>query len=575
MRKIACIGARRHVTRSEYPSAIAVSNAPEKKPDRPSTTPRIDLSRMRHELRTPINHILGYSEMMLEEGNLSPQFAADLQKIHASGRELQSLITQYLDDEKFFKPRDLQKLYHELRTPVNHIIGYGELLMELAEEEAKPQRVADLEKIQQAARNWLALMEGYLVETPPQDFADETSISLITGIGFHVTPPKSADSEFSDAGALLVVDDDAMNREMLARRLRRSGYTVSTAEDGVHALRLMRTQHFDLVLLDLIMPGLDGFQVLGRVKNDPTLRDIPVLLLSALDEENGIARCIEMGAEDYLSKPINPIFLRARIGASLEKKRLRDSERAAHQALLESQQKLAANLAEAADYVRKILPLPMAGEISADWRFIPSAQLGGDVLGYHWLDSKNFAMYVVDVCGHGLRAAFLSISVFNVLRSEALPQTDFRDPAAVLASLNVRFPMEKQNNMFFTIWYGVFNKATRELKFARGGHPPAALFTSEGVRELTAPGPIVGFVPEAEFVNASAQIPANSKLYLISDGAFELAKAEGGTYEVKDLLAAMEKAPSASRLDGALSWARAVHTEGTFDDDVTLLEISL
>src|ERR1041385_2577454 len=92
MRKIACIGARRHVTRSEYPSAIAVSNAPEKKPDRPSTTPRIDLSRMRHELRTPINHILGYSEMMLEEGNLSPQFGADLQKIHASGRELQSLI---------------------------------------------------------------------------------------------------------------------------------------------------------------------------------------------------------------------------------------------------------------------------------------------------------------------------------------------------------------------------------------------------------------------------------------------------------------------------------------------------
>ena len=101
------------------------------------------------------------------------------------------------------------------------------------------------------------------------------------------------------------------------------------------------------------------------------------------------------------------------------------------------------------------------------------------------------------------------------------------------------------------------------------------MFTSEGVRELTAPGPIVGFVPEAEFVNASAQIPANSKLYLISDGAFELAKAEGGTYEVKDLLAAMEKAPSASRLDGALSWARTVHAEATFDDDVTLLEISL
>jgi sigma-B regulation protein RsbU (phosphoserine phosphatase) len=532
---------------------------------------------MRHELRTPINHILGYCEMMLEEGDLPAEFQGDLQKIHASGRELQSLIALYLDDEKFFKPRDLQKLYHELRTPVNHIIGYGELLSEMAEERNEAEHVADLGKIQQAARNWLALMEGYLLETPQQDFADESIVSLLTSVGFHVPPPKAATGEFSDEGALLVVDDDAMNREMLARRLRRSGYTVSTAEDGVHALRLMRTQHFDLVLLDLIMPGLDGFQVLGRVKNDPTLRDIPVLMLSALDEENGIARCIEMGAEDYLPKPINPIFLRARIGASLEKKRLRDSERAAHQALLESQQKLAANLAEAADYVRKILPIPMAGEISADWRFIPSAQLGGDVLGYHWIDSKHFAMYVVDVCGHGLKAAFLSISVFNVLRSEALPETDFRDAAAVLTSLNRRFPMEQQNNMFFTIWYGVFNKATRELKFARGGHPPAALFSADGneVRELNAPGPIVGFVPEARFETVATEVPAGSRLYLFSDGAFELAKAGGGTHQLGDLIAEMKKAPAEGRLDAALAWMRCVDARPTFDDDVTLLEIGL
>lgn len=530
---------------------------------------------MRHELRTPINHILGYCEMMLEEGDLPNAFQADLQKIHASGRELQSLISQYLDDEKFFKPRDLQKLYHELRTPVNHIIGYGELLIEIAGENQKPQHVSDLGKIQQAARNWLALMEGYLLETPQQDFADESIISLLTGVGLHLPPSKAADNEFTGQGALLVVDDDAMNREMLARRLRRSGYTVSTAEDGVHALRLMRTQHFDVVLLDLIMPGLDGFQVLGRVKNDPALREVPVLMLSALDEENGIARCIEMGAEDYLPKPVNPVFLRARIGASLEKKRLRDSERVAHQALLESQQKLAANLAEAADYVRKILPIPMAGEISVDWRFIPSAQLGGDVLGYHWLDSKNFAMYVVDVCGHGLRAAFLSISVFNALRSEALPETDFREPATVLAALNRRFPMEQQNDMFFTIWYGVFNKATRELKFARGGHPPAALFSPEGVRELTAPGGIIGFVPETRFKTESTQIPPNSKIYLFSDGAFELARPSGGTYQLKDLLTEMQKAPPAARLDAALAWARSVHSKPIFDDDLTLLEISL
>src|SRR5205085_1525953 len=118
-------------------------------------------------------------------------------------------------------------------------------------------------------------------------------------------------------------------------------------------------------------------------------------------------------------------------------------ERAMNLALVESQRKLAANLAEAAAYVKKIMPAPISGEVSADWRFIPSAQLGGDVLGYQWLDEDHFAMFVVDVCGHGLTAAFLSISVYNVLRSEALPDVDFRDPAAVLTSLNARFPMEQ------------------------------------------------------------------------------------------------------------------------------------
>src|SRR6185503_6151406 len=131
---------------------------------------RLDLSRIRHELRTPINHILGYSEMLLEEENLPSGFFADLRRIHAGGRQLQTLIGEYFDDEKFFQQRDLHRLYHELRTPVNQIIGYTELLQELAEEEGLQAPIADLQKIHDAAGNWLALMEAYLIEsTPPVD----------------------------------------------------------------------------------------------------------------------------------------------------------------------------------------------------------------------------------------------------------------------------------------------------------------------------------------------------------------------------------------------------------------------
>jgi len=131
-------------------------------------------------------------------------------------------------------------------------------------------------------------------------------------------------------------------------------------------------------------------------------------------------------------------------------------------------------LAEAAQYVKTILPQPITeGVIRTDWRFVPSTSLGGDAFGYHWLDENHFAIYLIDVSGHGVGAALLSVSVMNVLRSQSLPNTDFKDPEQVLEPLNVAFPGEENNDMFFTIWYGVYKKGTRKLIYASGGHPPA------------------------------------------------------------------------------------------------------
>ena len=305
-------------------------------PPGPDSAERVDLSRMRHELRTPINHILGYCEMLMEEAQFPKAHVEDLRRIHTGGRELQVLIARYFDEEQFFQQRDLHQLYHELRTPVNQIIGYSDLLIEQADDPEMRGAIPDLQKIRDAAANWLALMEAYLIEPAtsaapePEDASVKTpqAIALNLGFTFKVPEPKSARSAFRDEGAILVVDDDENSREMLARRLRRCGYTVSAVSSGLHALALARGQKFDLVMLDMIMPGLDGFQVLAKIKADPALRETTVIMLSALDEENGIARCIEMGAEDYLAKPFNPVFLRARIGACLEKKRLRDQETA-------------------------------------------------------------------------------------------------------------------------------------------------------------------------------------------------------------------------------------------------------
>jgi class 3 adenylate cyclase len=131
----------------------------------------------------------------------------------------------------------------------------------------------------------------------------------------------------SPPGTILITDDNRVNRLLLARGLEQQGHSVVFAEHGSEALELLRRDHFDLMLLDVLMPELDGYQVLAELKLDPHLRDIPVIMTSSLDELDSVARCVEMGAEDYLTKPINPVLLNARINASLEKKRLRDQQR--------------------------------------------------------------------------------------------------------------------------------------------------------------------------------------------------------------------------------------------------------
>src|SRR5262249_23568628 len=152
----------------------------------------------------------------------------------------------------------------------------------------------------------------------------------------------------------------------------------------------------------------------------------------------------------------------------------------------------------------------------ADWRFAPSTQLGGDAFGYHWLDENHFTFFLLDVSGHGVGAALLSVSVLNTLQNRSMPGVDFCDPGAVLAGLNRTFTMERQNNIFFTIWYGVLELAPRQLAYACGGHPPAVLLAPRATapQPLRAPGAIVGGFPEAAYATARVPLAAGSRVYL-------------------------------------------------------------
>lgn len=245
--------------------------------------------------------------------------------------------------------------------------------------------------------------------------------------------------------------------------------------------------------------------------------------------------------------------------------------------LEQTQQRLEAELADAARYLFSILPEKRDIVPKTDWLLVPSTELGGDSFGYRRIDDDHFAFYLIDVCGHGVGAALLSVAVINVLRSSALVNADFREPSEVLAALNDMFPMERQSNMFFTIWYGVYNEATRELRYASGGHPPAIHLRqqADGLSEptllITMGGMAIGAFPDIAFESASLTIEPEDRLFLLSDGTFEVDKRDGEMLTVDELAAF---AAGTNDLPHAIhDWVRSFGDGGPLPDDFTLLRI--
>jgi len=279
---------------------------------------------VRHELRTPVNHIMSYAELLLDDAH--DQGLSDLVKVleaaQSAGKALLPLISGFLETPP--APGELRPdpsratlitLAEEVAERIARVIQDPSV-------QAHPDIIVDLQRIREAAERLLGLVEA--TATPVMGDGPAIARDLAPTNVIH----EAARTDATDAGAglILAVDDDELNRDVLARTLTRLGYRVICAEDGQRALDILARETIDLVLLDVLMPGLNGFEVLSRRRLNPALRDVPFVMISGLDDLDSIVRCIEMGAEDYLPKPFDPVLLRARVGACLEKKRLRDQE---------------------------------------------------------------------------------------------------------------------------------------------------------------------------------------------------------------------------------------------------------
>jgi class 3 adenylate cyclase len=299
-------------------------------PARPEAR-RVWLARTHQALTLPVHTLIELADTMLADAQERGQeeFRADLEKIHTSGHALLTRFQARLDaaGNADAEADTLRLLRHDLRTPLTHIIGYCELWLEDAEKFFLDGFVAHLGEMHGLARQTLALLDEIvrLVERTSTAAAapDPRAQAEVCSKTRKISPCPQRGVE---TGAVLVVDDDTYNRDLLSRLIRRQGHTVSCAAGAQQAMTMIASHLFDLILLDVFMPDGNGVEILAALKNDERYRHLPVIMISSLDEMAIAVRCIEGGAEDFLPKPFNPVLLKARVNAGLEKKRLRDRE---------------------------------------------------------------------------------------------------------------------------------------------------------------------------------------------------------------------------------------------------------
>ncbi len=375
---------------------------------------------------------------------------------------------------------------------------------------------------------------------------------------------------------LLIIDDDLVIRKVLQKALSSQNYEIIIAKNGEEGIVAAQHHHPALIICDWMMPGIDGLEVCRQVKANQHLSATFFILLTSKGEVKDRIKGLDNGADDFLSKPIDVEELTARVRAGLRLHQLNQNLKEQNKIIENQKALIEAELNEAANYVRSLLPSPMEHPVKVETAFVPSSQLGGDAFDYFWLDEDHLAMYLLDTSGHGIGSALLSVSVLNWLRSQRGKDLDLAQPAAVLNQLNATFQMADHNDKYFTIWYGIYCRSSQTLTYANGGHPPGVLITPEHSHNLSSTGLPVGFFPDSLYQQKSLFIQSNSILYILSDGVFEFDSMNNTLWGMSgfiDLVVHNYQKQEISSLDQLLCKINRLNMLDTFADDVSMLAI--
>ncbi len=388
---------------------------------------------------------------------------------------------------------------------------------------------------------------------------------------------------------ILVVDDELVNRDILARRLTSRGYLVETATDGQRGLDLLRGERYDLVLLDIMMPVMDGLTALQKLRLNFSAARLPVIMTTARDGSEDVVAALGAGANDYVTKPIDFPVLLARMDTQLRLKKATEELAAAYE-------RIKREIEAAARIQRAQIP---TGALESNGlrclcRYLPCDELAGDILNYFPVSHEQVAVYLLDVSGHGAGAALLSSGLSRLLSTPMVEfslsrreesdgrqrrQADQPDsPAVILARLNRRFPIDPQTSQFFTIIYAVVDPRKRLLRYASAGHPGVLLLDGAGATSYEgSTGLPVGIVEEAGFVERELQLSPGSRALFFSDGVIEARNHQEKQFGIERLAALLEESRGQSLesvLDKVIG-AVQEWSDNKLQDDVSLVGLEL
>lgn len=380
-------------------------------------------------------------------------------------------------------------------------------------------------------------------------------------------------------GHLLVVDDNEMNRDMLSRRLSRRGHTVDTAEGGQQALDMIAEQAFDVILLDIMMPGISGMEVLETLRKTYTASELPIIMATAKSGSEDMVRALKLGANDYVTKPLNFPVVVGRVATQLSLKKAQDALKIAHD-------RMKRDLEAAAQVQQALLPhdIPEMDSYSVAWKYCPCDELAGDFLNVFRINEDLIGMYIVDVSGHGVPAALFAFTVSRVLSPlargsapglNAAATAAEISPIAMLTELNKLFPVETNYSRYFTLLYATLDTRSGLVRLASAGHPaPLVVHSENQAQEIEVTGNPIGLVETPEFGETTIQLNPGDRLYLFSDGLLEEFNASGEQFELDRLQeSAQEHYPHSldESVSGIIESAAQWHGNEHFTDDVSII----